>query len=170
MIITNHPNWVKSNINCNLLFPLRKVYRSVKNRRRMRNNATTKKKRRVKRGFRKPLHQNKTIMCHVIKNKTQASLPPTLKVNMDTQCRVIICLFFECLYRPAAAAAACMASVWFSQEQYWGKPWMKLLYIYYSSILLSQIFKDCQHHESISLYNVHNYRALVQRWEVERRH
>ena len=39
--------------------------------------------------------KNKTIMCHIIINKTQAS-PSTSKVNIDThaQCRVIICLFF----------------------------------------------------------------------------
>lgn len=100
-------------------------------------------------------------MCHII-NKTQAS-PSTLKVNIDdTQCRVIISLFFW-------PAAACMAFVWFSQEQYWGKPWMN-----YCTFLLFNSFisdlKDCQHRESISLYNVHNYRALVQHWKVEQRH
>ena len=110
--------------------------------------------------------KNKTIMCHIIINKTQAS-PSTSKVNIDThaQCRVIICLFFF-FCRPAAA---CMAFVWFSQEQYWGKPWMN--YCTFSTLQFFYLgfLKDCQHHESISLYNVHNYRALVQHWRVERR-
>lgn len=100
-------------------------------------------------------------MCHII-NKIQAS-PSTLKVNIDdTQCRVIICLFFW-------PAAACMAFVWFSQEQDWGKPWMNYCtFLLFSSFISN--FKDCQHRESISLYNVHNYRALVQHWKVEQRH
>lgn len=111
-------------------------------------------------GSGKPLQKNKTIMCHII-NKTQAS-PSTLKVNIDdAQCRVIVCLFFW-------PAAACMAFVWFSQEQYWGKPWMNYCTFLLFSSFISD-FKDCQHRESTSLYNVHNYRALVQHWKVEQR-
>ncbi len=62
-----------------------------------------------------------------------------------------------------------MAFVWFSQEQYWGKPWMNYCTFLLFNSFISD-FKDCQHHESISLYNVHNYRALVQHWKVEQRH
>lgn len=35
--------------------------------------------------------------------------------------------------------------------------------------LSSQVLKDCRHNESISLYNVHNSRALVQHCKVEQR-
>lgn len=62
-----------------------------------------------------------------------------------------------------------MASGWFSKEQYWGKPWMNYCTFLLISSFISD-FKDCQHRESISLYNVHNYRALVQHWKVEQRH
>lgn len=100
-------------------------------------------------------------MCHIIINKTQASPLHIEGEHRHTQCRVIICLF-------CWPAAACMAFVWFSHEQYWGKPWMNYCTFLLFNSFISD-FKDCQHHESISLYNVHNYRALVQHWKVERR-
>lgn len=67
------------------------------------------------------------------------------------------------LYWPAAAAADALKI----NTQLWGKPWMNYCtfstqFTFFSFFFLLSILKDCQHHDSISLYNVHNDRALVQ--------
>lgn len=122
----------------------------------MRNNTIKKKGKQMTRESHvaQETHENKTIMCHIIIiNKTQAS-SSRWTLTRTVQKRLSFLLTRCCLY------GICM---------YWGKPWMNYCtFLLFSSFI--SIFKDCQHHESISLYNVHNYRALVQHWKVERRH
>lgn len=97
-------------------------------------------------------------MCHII-NKPKP-LPPRWRWTSTTRSTATVRLF--------GSAAASRVFVWLSLERCWGKPWMNYCtFLLFNSIISD--FKDCQHRESTSLYNVHNYRALVQHWNVEQR-
>lgn len=98
------------------------------------------------------------------KKKTHKRLLPIEGEHGHTQCRVVIFFIFSTDLRML---------VWHFYDSHKNSTevnlgWTKVQF--YSSILFFSDFKDCQHHESISLYNVHNYRALVQHWKVEQRH
>lgn len=132
---TNHPNWVKSDINCNVLF----LYEGSTDLWKLKAECLheweiglkkTEMTREPSMAQEKPLHLNKTIMCHIIINKTPAS-SSTLKVTTDVHRVISIDL---------------LLLVWFS---HWCKPWRNYCTFVLNSFI--SIFKDCQHHESMCI-------------------
>lgn len=79
-----------------------------------------------------PPHTNQTIMCHRTVNETWS---PVLNIEGEhwRTLSAETSLFYS--------AAVCMASVWLSTEQFWGKHWINYCTFLLWTILLSQILK-----------------------------